>query len=59
MKSAQAALKILKLASVYDSTDPTMRNVLVTESYIKSDYDGDGVAEFRRVLTVGERISYS
>ena len=37
----------------YDSTDPTMRNVLVTESYIKSDYDGDGVAEFRRVLTVG------
>ena len=37
----------------YDSSDPTMRNVLVTESYIKSDYDGDGVAEFRRVLTVG------
>lgn len=37
----------------YDSTDPTMRDVLVTESYIKSDYDGDGIAEFRRVLTVG------
>jgi len=37
----------------YDSLDPTMRDVLVTECYIRSDYDGDGVAEFRRVLTVG------
>ena len=37
----------------YDSLDPTMREVLVTECYIRSDYDGDGVAEFRRVLTVG------
>ena len=37
----------------YDSLDPTMRDVLVTECYIRSDYDGDGVAEFRRVLTIG------
>jgi len=37
----------------YDSLDPTMREVLVTECYIRSDYDGDGVAEFRRVLTLG------
>jgi hypothetical protein len=37
----------------YDSHDPAMRNVLVTESYIMSDYDGDGVAELRRVLTIG------
>ena len=43
----------LETGLTYDSTDLTMRNVLVTESYIKSDYDGDGVAEFRRVLTVG------
>jgi len=43
----------LETGLTYDSTDPTMRNVLVTESYIKSDYDGDGVAEFRRVLSVG------
>ena len=37
----------------YDSLDPTMRDVLVTESYIRTDYDGDGIAEFRRVLTIG------
>tara|TARA_R110001606_G_scaffold117173_1_gene246581 strand:+ start:2728 stop:4785 length:2058 start_codon:yes stop_codon:yes gene_type:complete len=43
----------LETGLTYDSTDPTMRNVLVTESYIRSDYDGDGVAEFRRVLAVG------
>ena len=38
----------------HDSKDKTMRDVLVTECFIRSDYDGDGVAEFRRVLTVGE-----
>ena len=44
----------LETSAAYDSNDPTMRNVLVTECYIRSDYDGDGVAEFRRVLTVGD-----
>jgi len=44
----------IESSSVYDSQDPTMRNVLVTESYIYSDYDGDGIAELRRVLTIGE-----
>jgi hypothetical protein len=43
----------LETSAVSDSNDPTMRNVLVTECYIRSDYDGDGVAEFRRVLTIG------
>ena len=43
----------LESGAPYDSLDPTMRDVLVTECYIRSDYDGDGVAEFRRVLTVG------
>ena len=36
-----------------DTTDMSMRDVLVVESYIKSDYDGDGVAELRRVVTLG------
>lgn len=36
-----------------DSSDMSMRDVLVVESYIKSDYDGDGVAELRRVVTLG------
>jgi hypothetical protein len=44
----------LETSAAHDSNDPAMRNVLVTECYIRSDYDGDGVAEFRRVLTVGE-----
>ena len=44
----------LETSAAHDSADPAMRNVLVTECYIRSDYDGDGVAEFRRVLTVGE-----
>lgn len=43
----------IETGSSHDSLDPTMRDVLVTESYIKSDYDGDGIAELRRVLTVG------
>ncbi|MFA6134721.1 MAG: hypothetical protein WC869_11965 [Phycisphaerae bacterium] len=30
--------------------------VLVTEAYIRADYDGDGIAELRRVLCVGETL---
>lgn len=37
-----------------DSSDPTMRNVLVTEGYIRSDYDGDGIAELRRFVALGD-----
>ena len=44
----------LETSAAHDSNDPAMRNVLVTECYIRSDYDGDGVAEFRRVLTIGD-----
>ena len=43
----------IETGSSHDSLDPTMRDVLVTESYINSDYDGDGIAELRRVLTIG------
>ena len=44
----------LEASSEYDSADPVMREVLVTESYIYSDYDGDGIAELRRVVTLGD-----
>lgn len=44
----------LETSAAHDSADPAMRNVLVTECYIRADYDGDGIAEFRRVLMVGE-----
>ena len=38
----------------YESADPAMRDVLVTEAYIRTDYDGDGIAELRRVVTLGD-----
>ena len=37
-----------------DSSDMSMRDVLVVEAYIRADYDGDGVAELRRVVTLGQ-----
>ena len=37
-----------------DSSDMSMRDVLVVEAYIKADYDGDGIAELRRVVTLGQ-----
>lgn len=43
----------IESSNTTDSSDMSMRDVLVVESYIKSDYDGDGVAELRRVVTLG------
>jgi hypothetical protein len=40
-----------------DETDPTMRKVWVTEAYIKCDYDGDGIAEWRQVTLAGDSTS--
>lgn len=34
--------------------DPTMRKVWVTECYIRVDYDGDGIAEMRKITCAGE-----
>jgi hypothetical protein len=36
-----------------DSDDPMMQKVLYVESYIRVDKDGDGLAETRRVCTIG------
>ena len=36
-----------------ESRDPALREVLVTEGYIHCDYDGDGIAELRRVVAIG------
>jgi len=33
--------------------DPTMREVRVYETYIKVDFDGDGVAEMRKIIAAG------
>lgn len=36
-----------------DPADPSQRKVKLTEAYLRVDYDGDGVAEFRRVVKSG------
>ena len=42
-------------SSPYDnSLDPSNREVMVTEAYIKADYDGDNIAELRRVVALGD-----
>ena len=38
------------------SMDPTMREVWVTEAYIRTDYNGDGIAEMRKVFKCGDRV---
>ncbi len=42
----------------YDYADPSQREVPVYESIIKVDYDEDGVAELRRVLSIGDSGDY-
>jgi hypothetical protein len=37
-----------------DEADPTMRKVWVTEAYVKCDFDGDGIAEWRMVTLAGD-----
>lgn len=39
-----------------EATDKSQEKVTVTEAYLRIDHDGDGVAEFRRVLKAGTYI---
>ena len=36
-----------------DNPDPSMRRVLYVESYVRIDKDGDGIAELRKVCSIG------
>lgn len=36
------------------ATDPSSRTVLYTEAYLRVDADGDGIAELRKLILVGE-----
>jgi hypothetical protein len=42
-----------------NDTDPAMRKVKLRTTWIKFDYDGDGVAEHRYTMTVGDTILYN
>ena len=37
-------------------SDPSMRRVWVVEAYLRADVDGDGIAEWRRLLKCGQKI---
>lgn len=39
-----------------EDTDPASRKVRVRTIFIRADYDGDGIAEMRRVVAVGSTI---
>lgn len=39
-----------------EETDPSMRRVLVRETWIRVDYNGDGRAELRHVIVVGTTV---
>lgn len=39
-----------------DSIDPSQREVWVVESYLQVDMDGDGIPEWRKVVTSGDYI---
>ncbi len=38
------------------NTEESMREYWLHESYIKTDFDGDGIAELRKVCTVGDYV---
>lgn len=40
----------------HESSDETMREVWVTEAYLRTDEDGDGIAELRKVVKAGKKI---
>lgn len=42
-----------------EQVDPAMRRVKVRETYIRFDYDGDGRAELRHVIVVGNTILHN
>lgn len=42
-----------------DDPDPASREVEVHTLWIRIDYDGDGVAELRRIIKVGKEILYN
>ena len=53
-QEVQTRFQDVESSAEIDRADPAMRGVMVTEVYIRADYDDDGIAELRRVVCVGE-----
>ena len=52
----QARFEELESGDRFESHDPSMREVLVTEAYIRADFDGDNIPELRRVVALGDGV---
>lgn len=51
-----ARLNLSDESTTTDRSDKAMRKVKVYECYIRVDYDGDGIAELRKITYAGENI---
>lgn len=47
---------ITSLTHVDNSPDPSMRRVMYVESYMRIDKDGDGIAELRKICSIGNYV---
>ena len=39
-----------------EGEDPSLKEVVLREAYVRVDYDGDGIAELRKICRVGRKI---
>ena len=54
LNEKQSRFENIESQSQTTTSDISQRDVLVTEIYIKADYDGDGKSEIRRVVALGQ-----
>jgi uncharacterized protein YacL (UPF0231 family) len=53
LNEKQQRFETLESSAENTTSDISQRDVLVTEAYIKADYDDDGISEIRRVVALG------
>lgn len=57
--SGERTERNLSMTDRGETTDPSMKRYRYYECYIRSDFDGDGIAELRRVCMVSETILHN
>ena len=53
LQERQTRFQDIETNAATSASEDSMKDVLVTEVYIRSDYDDDGIAELRRVVCLG------